>query len=266
MGIPASDRDGEQQAAAGQRARSAYRRADAAGREALVERYLPLVKHIASRMSMGLPSHVDTDDLYSYGIFGLLDALERFEPERGVKFETYAFARIKGAILDGLRAMDWVPASVRQKARILEDAYASLESKLGRSAQDEEVAAELGMTMEKFLRAVAAVEKTSVLSLDELWSDEQGEEFGLGDMLSDDGSANPSTYAEWRNREEILSAAIDTLPDRERLVVALFYYEGLAPKEIAAVMHLSVSRISQLHTRAVLRLRGRIDAAQRSLL
>lgn len=245
---------------------SAYRQADALGREALVEKYLPLVRHIAARLSIGLPTYVDMDDLFSYGIFGLLDALERFDPERGVRFETYAFTRIKGAMLDGLRGMDWVPASVRARAREVEEAYARVEWREGRPAREDEVARELGIRPEDLVRILADMERTTVFSLDELWSDDSGEQVSLVETVEDDKALGPTESAEWRNREEALAQAIDALPERERLLISLYYYEGLVPKEIAEVMGVSVSRISQLHRQAVTRLKGRLGAVQRSLL
>jgi RNA polymerase sigma factor for flagellar operon FliA len=240
--------------------RAAYGRGRRPVDEAEVRRYLPLVKHVAARLAMGLPSHIEMDDLYSYGVFGLLDALERFDPGRGVKFETYAYTRIRGAILDGLRAMDWVPASLRQRARQVEEAYARVETRLGRSAEDAEVAAELGVAPEEFGRLLHDLERATLLSLDELWGEEGGEEYALRDLLRDEQAVDPLDSAEWRSREEALAEAIEALPERERTVITLFYYDGLAPKEIAQVLGVSVSRISQLHSRAILRLKGRLLA------
>jgi RNA polymerase sigma factor for flagellar operon FliA len=234
--------------------------------EAAVLRHLPLVKHVAARLALGLPNHIDLDDLYSYGVFGLLDALQKFDPQRGVKFETYAFTRIRGAILDGLRAMDWVPTSLRQRARQVEEAYARVEARLGRAAEDAEVAAELGMRLGDFQRLMQDMERASLLSLDELWGEDSGEEYTLHELVRDEAAVDPTQSAEWRNREEILAAAVEALPARERAVVTLFYYDGLVPKEIATVLGVSVSRISQLHARAVMRLKGRLWATQRSLL
>jgi RNA polymerase sigma factor for flagellar operon FliA len=237
----------------------AYRLADPATREAMVARYLPLVKHIAGRLAVGLPGHVELDELFSHGVFGLLDAMERFDPERGVKFETYAYTRIRGAIVDGLRAADWVPASLRQKARQVEDAYRALEGRLGRSAEDEEVAGELGMSTADFRRLLSELERTAVLSLDEVWTaDSEDGEFRLRDLVGDETATDPLESAEMRDRRDILARAIERLPEKERLVVSMFYYDGLAPKEIAAVLRLSVSRISQLHSKAMLRLRGQL--------
>lgn len=237
----------------------AYRQADPDLRETLVSRHLPLVKHIASRLAVGLPAHVELDDLYSYGLFGLLDALQRFDPARGVKFQTFAYTRIRGAILDGLRAADWVPASLRQRARELEAAYRAVERRLGRSARDEEVAAELGLAPDQFQQLLADLERTAVLSLDEIWSGDVEEgDFRLRDVIGDPGAPDPLRCAEIADRRDILATAIDRLPEKERLVVAMYYYDGLAPKEIAAVLGLSISRISQLHSKAMLRLRGQL--------
>jgi RNA polymerase sigma factor for flagellar operon FliA len=228
--------------------------------------YLPLVKHVAARLAMGLPAHIDVDDLYSYGIFGLLDALRKFDPARGVKFETYAFTRIKGAILDGLRAMDWVPAGMRQRARQVEEAFGRIEAREGRTATDAEVAEELGLDRADFARLMGDIERASLLSLDELWGEEGGEEYALRDLVRDDSAPDPTQRAEWKDRERILAEAVEALPERDRTVLTLFYYDGLAPKEIAAVLGVSVSRISQLHSRAVLRLRGHLLAKHNAVL
>lgn len=245
----------------------AYRHADAATREALVARYLPLVKHIASRVAIGLPAHVELDELYSFGVFGLLDALERFDPSRGVKFETYAYTRIKGAILDGLRSLDWVPASLRQKARQVEDAFWTLETRLGRPARDEEVAEYLGIRPEAFTQLLAELQRLTVLSLDEVWVAEREEgEFTLADFIRDGGADDPLESARLQECRRVLAEAIEKLPPKERTVISLFYFDGLTPKEIAAVLNLSVSRISQLHSKAILRLRGRLARLKEALL
>ncbi len=246
-------------------AAAAYRTADVAAREDEVVRYLPLVKHVAARLAMGLPAHIDLDDLYSYGVFGLLDALKRFDAARGVKFETYAYTRIRGAIVDGLRAADWVPASVRQRAKGVEEAFRRVEARTGRAAEDEEVAAELGLSPEAFTQVMAEIEQGAVLSLDEVFGDEAGDDHTLRDVVEDSGSPDPLQSAEWRDRERLLADAIEQLPERDRTVVTLFYYDGLTPKEISAVLGVTVSRISQLHSRAILRLRAHLaatDAAQ----
>ncbi|MDI3269478.1 MAG: FliA/WhiG family RNA polymerase sigma factor [Bacillota bacterium] len=241
---------------------------DEEAHEKLVERYLPLVKYVAGRLAMGLPAHVDMEDLYSYGVFGLLDALKKFDPSRGVKFETYAFTRIRGSILDGLRELDWVPSSLRQKARRLEQAYSTLEAKLGRAAEDQEVAEALGMEEGELQQLLLDVSRVAVASLDDTaWSrDEEGEgELPLRDMVADEKALDPWEETYLQERQAILAKAIERLPEKERLVIALYYYEGLTVTEIARVMKLSVSRISQLHSKAVLRLRGRLSRQREAL-
>lgn len=247
------------------RAAAAYRQAGAAAADDEVARHLPLVQHVAARLAMGLPQHVDMDDLYSYGMFGLLDALKRFDPGRGVKFETYAYTRIKGAIVDGLRAADWVPASVRQRARAVEDAFRRVEARTGRAAEDEEVAGELGITPAAFVAAMAEIEQGAVVSLDEFFGEAAGEEHALRDLVPDTQAADPLEQAEWRDRERLLAEAIARLPERDREIVTLFYYDGLTPKEIGAVLGVTVSRISQLHTRAIMRLRAHLGSARDAL-
>ncbi|MBE3590223.1 MAG: FliA/WhiG family RNA polymerase sigma factor [Firmicutes bacterium] len=246
----------------------AYRQSqDAADKDALVERYLPLVKHVAGRLAVGLPQHIDPEDLYSYGVFGLLDAIAKFDPSRGVKFETYAYTRIRGSMLDGLRDMDWVPASLRQKARQLERAYGELEARLGRAATDEEVAAALGMDPQALQELLRDVARVTVVSLDDAaWSHEEGDgEVALQEIVADGRARDPLESAYLQERKRILAEAIDKLPPKERTVVALYYYEGLTATEIAHVMGLSVSRISQLHSKAILRLRGRLARQKEAL-
>lgn len=246
---------------------TAYKeRGDQAAREQLIVQYIHLVKYVAGRLAMGLPSYVDADDLYSYGIFGLINAVERFDHTRGIKFETYAITRIKGSILDGLRSMDWVPASLRQRAKELEEAYWRVENRLGRAATDEEVAAELGMEVEQFQKVVHDLSRTQLLSLDEMWSssDDDGE-FTLKDLIGDDKADDPFASAAVSETRRILAEAIDHLPEKEKLVVTLYYYEGLTAKEISEIMGLSVSRISQLHSKALLRLRARLSRMREAL-
>jgi len=240
---------------------------DGKAREDLILNYAPLVKYVAGRLAMTLPSHVDPDDLVSYGFFGLMEAIERFVPERGVRFETYAIARIRGAMLDGLRTLDWVPTSVRQRAKETERAYQELEARLGRAASDEEVAAHLGITMDKLQGRLKESASTSLLSLDELLGDEPNSTAKRsGWVLADDSVIAPDVQAEIEDVKRVLAEAIEALPEKERLVVALFYYEGLTAKEIAEVMDLSQSRISQLHSKAIMRLRGKLARDKTSLL
>lgn len=233
---------------------------DRTARDELIVRYAPLVKYVAGRMAVHLARRVEEDDLVGYGACGLIDAIERFDPWRGVRFETYAIARIRGAMIDGLRAMDWVPASLRHKSKQVERAMRDLENRLGRSATDEEIAAELGWTMEEFHEQMNALAGTSVLSVEDIWA--TGEELvgpATPDM-KDERGVNPLDEAEWASKREELAEAIDRLPDREKMVITLYYYEGLTVKEIAKVLGVSPSRVSQIHTRAVMRLRANLGS------
>lgn len=229
-------------------------------REKLVLEFIPLVKYVAGRLAIGLPSHVELDDLISYGIFGLIEAIERYDPFRGVKFETYAVARIKGAILDGLRAWDWVPPSLRRKARQLERVFGALEQKLGRAASDDEVAQSMGIDVEELNKLIQSLGQANVLSLDDLWrSSDKVEQGAIGyELVGDTQAPDPSAVVEFEEKKKVLADAISRLPEKERLVVNLYYYEGLTAKEIAFVLGVSPSRISQLHSKAILRLRGRL--------
>lgn len=230
---------------------------DGGARDALVEQYMPLVRMVAGRLSVGLPNQVEVDDLESFGLFGLLEAMERFDPGRGVKFETYASTRVRGAIIDGLRAETWAPA-LRQKARQLDEMENRLENQLGREPSDGEVAEGLGLTVKELHRRRGEVGAALLVSLDDVVP---GDEDGLtvGDRLTDQESPNPETQALQEERRAILAEAIETLTEKERLVVTLFYFEGLTAKEVAMVLRLSVARISQLHSKALLRLRGRLE-------
>lgn len=237
---------------------------DAIAREKLILNFSPLVKYVAGRLSSNLPQTVDTSDLISYGVFGLIDAIEKFNPERGIKFETYAIARIKGAIIDELRAMDWVPRSVRSRAREIESAYVVLENRLKRVPSDAEVADEMGVSTKELQDILTKLSYTSVVSFEELWTggqdrDDKGSAVAT---IKDDTAEDPVQVFETAEVKEILSSAIERLPEREKVVIALYYYEGLTLKEIGAVLGVTESRVSQLHTKAVLRLRARLHAAQ----
>jgi len=237
-------------------------------REALILKFAPLVKYVAGRVAIGLPPNVEFDDLVSYGIFGLMDALDKFDPQRGIKFETYAIARIRGAILDGLRGNDWVPRSVRQKARELERACADLENRLGRSATDQEISQVMNLTLDQFQSLLGEVSCTTLTSLDELWLVHSNEEESVRvmDLVRDPESNDPIRLVETEEVKRQLSDAIAKLPERERLVVALYYYEGLTLKEIGEILDISESRVSQIHTKAVFRLRGRLSRWRRSMV
>lgn len=233
---------------------------DPEARERLILAYANLVKYVAGRVAVALPPHVEMDDLISYGVFGLVDAIEKFDAARGVKFETYALSRVKGAIIDGLRATDWVPRSVRQKARELEQVIGRLEARLGRAATDEEVCAELGLTPSEYHLLLAEVRGAALCSLDELWTADPDDEstLAVGSMVQDRTAEDPSESVEEQEMHRLLAQALRELPERERLVLTLYYYEELTLKEIGQVLGVTESRVSQIHTQAILRLRGRI--------
>ncbi|HEV7627856.1 MAG TPA: RNA polymerase sigma factor WhiG [Streptomyces sp.] len=229
-------------------------------REQLILHYSPLVKYVAGRVSVGLPSNVEQADFVSSGVFGLIDAIEKFDPERSIKFETYAITRIRGAMIDELRALDWIPRSVRQKARAVERAYASLEATLRRSPSDVEVAAEMGIPLEELHGVFSQLSLANVVALEELLhvGGEGGDRLSLMDTLEDTAADNPVEVAEGRELRRLLARAINTLPDREKTVVTLYYYEGLTLAEIGQVLGVTESRVSQIHTKSVLQLRAKL--------
>ena len=229
-------------------------------RERLILHYSPLVKYVAGRVGVGLPPNIEQADLVSYGIFGLIDAIEKFDLERAIKFETYAISRIKGAIIDELRSIDWIPRSVRYKAREVEKAYAALEAKLHRSPTEAEVAEELGIKLEELHTIFSQVSFVNVVALDELLSagNEKGDKLSLVDTLEDTKAEDPVQAFETEETKYLLAKAINTLPEREKIVVTLYYYEGLTLAEIGQVLGVTESRICQMHTKAVLQLRGKL--------
>ncbi len=234
---------------------------DATLRDRLVLHYAPLVKYVAGRVGTGLPAHVDIADLVQSGVFGLWDAIDRFEPERGLKFETYAMQRIRGAILDELRAQDWVPRTVRSRAREVERALERLESRLQRSATDAEVAAELDVSVADLRELYAQLQLTSVIALDELMAVGRGGT-SIAEMLPDDTAQEPGALLDSVESRRLLAEAVSQLTDRDRVVVSLYYFENLTLAEIGRVLGVTESRVCQLHTRAVLRLRSKmLDAS-----
>ncbi len=230
---------------------------DATLRDRLVLHYAPLVKYVAGRVGTGLPAHVDIADLVQSGVFGLWDAIDRFEPERGLKFETYAMQRIRGAILDELRAQDWVPRTVRSRAREVERALERLETRLQRSATDAEVAAELGITVAELRDLYAQLQLTSVIALDELMAVGRGGT-SIAETLPDETAEEPQALLDSVESRRLLAQAISQLTDRDRVVVSLYYFENLTLAEIGRVLGVTESRVCQLHTRAVLRLRSKM--------
>lgn len=236
---------------------------DERARERLVVGYSPLVKYVAGRIASGLPSHIEESDLISYGLLGLVGAIERFDPKRDIKFETYAIARVKGAIIDELRSLDWVPRSVRTKMRKIEQVNAELEHELQRAPTDEELAKAMKTTVEDFHETLNQISSSSMVALDELWtiSDTSGDKVTLLDTISDRAAEDPVKLIDKRELKDRLADAVARLPEREKLVIALYYYENLTLREIGEVLDVTESRVSQLHTRAVLRLKGRLQGA-----
>jgi RNA polymerase sigma factor for flagellar operon FliA len=226
-------------------------------REDIVQKYIHLVKYVAGRISINLPPNVEINDLINDGILGLIDAIEKYDDTRGVKFETYAITRVNGAILDALRALDWVPRAVRQRARELERLYQTLEIEFGRAATEEEVASRMGMTVKELDVLMQKIRGTSVLSLEEFLPNQRGYEIPLLDTLKDDGN-DVSSAVEAGEIKTALVLAVDALSLQERTVISLYYFEGLTLKEIKAVLNVSESRVSQIHAQAVIHLRAKL--------
>ena len=234
-----------------------------AARDNLILHYSPLVKYVAGRVAVGLPSNIEQADLISYGIFGLIDAIDKYDLERGIKFETYVISRIRGAIIDELRAIDWVPRSVRFKAREIEKAYASLENTLKRLPSDAEIAQEMGISQDELHTIYTQLSTVSMVALDELMTGDtgSGDKFSLVETIEDTRTPNPVEAFESEEMKGILAQSINKLPEREKVVITLYYYEGLTLAEIGQVLGVTESRICQMHTKAVLALRGKIGEA-----
>ncbi|QNU68411.1 FliA/WhiG family RNA polymerase sigma factor [Ruminiclostridium herbifermentans] len=228
---------------------------DPALKDELIVQYAYLIKYVAGRLSIYFGSNVEFDDLVGYGAFGLIDAIEKFDISKGVKFETYASVRIRGSIIDSIRDLDWVPRSLRQKNKELEKVYAEIENEVGHSATDKEVADKLGISMEEFYKLLNDVNVSSMMSLEEFM--EQNYERGL-EIVSDSTDDKPEAALESVEIKEILIDAIDKLPEKEKAVITFYYFEELTLKEISAIMNVTESRISQLHTKALLRMRGKL--------
>jgi len=231
------------------------------GRDRLILHYSPLVKYVAGRMAVGLPHNVEQSDLVSYGIFGLIDAIEKFDAHRGYKFETYAISRIKGAILDELRSIDWVPRSVRAKGRAVERAFSTLEASLRRSPTESELATELGYSEPQLQQVLGQLSLTGMAALDETLGD-RSESTTLADTIADQ-AAGPVALMELSEMRGQLAEAIERMPEREKVVLTLYYFENLTLSQIGQVLNVTESRVSQIHTKAVLQLRSRLQAAQR---
>lgn len=230
-------------------------------REQVIIQYSPMIKYVANRIAMRLPPHIEVDDLISVGVLGLMDAITKYDSSRGAKFKTYAEFRVRGAILDELRSMDWVPRSIRQKASQVDKVVQGLQAKLRRTPEDEEVAQEMGLSLDQFHETLNETKSIPIFSLEDLGiAKESGDQQSLLDCLAGKADADPQTQVRLVELKEIIAKAIDALPEKERLMVSLYYYEELTMKEIGAVLDITESRVSQIHSKAVYRLRTKLKA------
>lgn len=227
-------------------------------RDQLIMDYAPLIRFVAQRIAARLPSNIDIDDLISAGVIGLMDAIEKYDPSRDNKFKTYAEFRIRGAILDELRSQDWVPRSVRDKAKRIERTYAELEQRFGRPVSDEELCDALGMDLEEYYEMVSKVKSVTLLSVDELSSGAQSDRKSLLELLENPNAQNPYSQLKSKGARDVLMTKIEELPEKQRLVLSLYYYEDLNLKEIGKILSVTESRVSQLHTQAVEKLRNKL--------
>jgi len=230
-------------------------------REEVIIQYSPMIKYVANRIAMRLPPHIEVDDLISVGVLGLMDAISKYDSSRGAKFKTYAEFRVRGAILDELRSLDWVPRSIRQKASQVDKVVQGLQAKLRRQPEDEEVAKEMGLSLDQFHETLNETKSIPIFSLEDLGiAKESGDQQSLLDCLAGKADADPQTQIRLVELKEIIAKAIDALPEKERLMVSLYYYEELTMKEIGAVLDITESRVSQIHSKAVYRLRTKLKA------
>jgi RNA polymerase sigma factor for flagellar operon FliA len=226
----------------------------------LIKEYSPLIKFIAQKIAVRLPSNIELDDLISAGVIGLMDAIEKYDSSRDNKFKTYAEFRIRGAMLDELRAQDWVPRSIRDKAKLLDKTIVQLEAELGRLASDEEIASALGVTIDEFHGIVNQVRPVSLLPIDQSTSFSNTDKKSIMDILEGSRTNSPFNQLNVKSIKDVVATAIEELPERQRLVLSLYYYEDLNLKEIGQVLRVTESRVSQLHAQAVTRLRARLSA------
>jgi RNA polymerase sigma factor for flagellar operon FliA len=236
-------------------------------REAFIKQYAPLVKYVAGKVAVGMPNNVEFDDLVGFGVFGLIDAIEKFDPEKNVKFKTYAVTRIRGAIFDELRLIDWVPRSVRQKTREIETTISSLEAQLGRTASDQEIANAMGMDESEYMKVIQKISGTSIISLNDLWySGDENDKVSIGDSIESPSSLNPDVVVVNEEIRRVIVDAINELPDKEKKILVLYYYEDLTLKDIGRVLQVTESRVSQLHTKAVLHLRSKLTNIRKGIV
>ncbi len=234
---------------------------DAQTKDEIIVEYAPLIRYIAMKIAARLPANIELDDLISCGVIGLMDAIDKFDPTRDNKFKTYAEFRIRGSILDELRAQDWVPRSVREKAKLIERAYSKLEGELGRPATDEEMCAELEITQEEYYSLLNKAKSVSLLNIDDAASFNRGDKKLMMGLLEHRRASNPYAAVNYKRSQEIIKEGIKSLPEKQRLVLSLYYYEDLNLKEIGQVLDVTESRVSQLHTQAILKLRGKLKTS-----
>ena len=240
---------------------------DPAIRDVFVKQYAPLVKYVAGKIAVSMPHNVEFDDLVGFGVFGLFDAIQKFDPDRHIKFKTYAVTRIRGAIFDELRSIDWVPRSVRQKSREVEDVMRRLESSLGRSASDRELARAMGVSIKDFEKTMLKISSTSILSLSDIWyTGEDNDKVSIGDSIESPRSMNPEAIVEKEEIKQVIIRTIDELPEKEKKVLVLYYYEDLTLKEIGRVLEVTESRVSQLHTKAIMRMRAKLTNIKKGIV
>lgn len=236
-------------------------------RDKFIRQYMPLVKYVAGKVAVGMPNSVEYDDLVGFGQFGLLDAINKYDTSKNVKFKTYAVTRIRGAIFDELRQLDWVPRSVRQKSREIEDAVVTLESRLGRTATDSEIASSLNMSESEYHRTVMKVSGTSILSLNDVWyTGDDNDNMSIGNNIESPTSLNPDVIAEREEIRKVIAKAISELPEKEKMVIVLYYHEDLTFKEIGEVLEVSESRISQLNAKANERLKSKLTNLRKGIM
>ncbi len=237
-----------------------YRKSkDPAIRDHLIKKYAPLVKYVAGKVAVGMPHNVEFDDLVGYGVFGLFDAIDKFDPEKHVKFKTYAVTRIRGSIFDELRSIDWVPRSVRQKTREIEETIVSVEAQLGRSASDQEIANAMHVSVDEYQDIMLKISGTSIMSINDVWhGGDDSDKISIMESIESPASLNPDVIVEKDEIKKVIVQAIQELPEKEKKVLVLYYYEDLTLKEIGEVLAVTESRVSQLHTKAIMRLRTKL--------
>lgn len=235
-------------------------------RELFIVKYAPLVKYVAGKVAVSMPNNVEFDDLVGYGVFGLLDAIDKYDPEKNVKFNTYAVTRIRGAIFDELRSIDWVPRSVRQQSREIEEVIADLEARLGRAASDSDIAKALGMSVDEFHQVLLKISGTSVISLTDLrFGTDDAEQAPVADSIEAPASLNPDIIVEREEIKRIIIDAINELPEREKKVLIMYYYEDMTLREIGKVLEVTESRVSQIHTSANLKLKAKLTNIRKGI-